>query len=86
MREPFILLYQCGIANVYVPSLGRVYQGDYRTAENICRGILLAGKDVEIKHWDGAGDASLFRDAWGEGEGDLWAEQKRVPGGAIAHV
>ena len=77
-----ILLYQVGIANLFAcndQGDARIYQGDYRGAEMMARGALLADADIEVMHWDGAGDASLFRDEWQAGPGDLWREAKRPP-------
>ena len=65
-----ILLYQVGIANLFTyndQGDARIYQGDYRGAEMMARGARLAGADIEVMHWDGAGDASLFRDEWQAG-------------------
>lgn len=87
----FVLLYQCGLANVFSvhpQGLHRVYQGDYCGAELIAQGAKLAGAEVEVMHWDGAGDA-LERggkagrwgipSAWHEGRGELWADRKAPP-------
>jgi hypothetical protein len=49
-----ILLYQVGIANLFAcddQGDARIYQGDYRGAEMMARGALLADADIEVMHW-----------------------------------
>src|SRR6185503_18006162 len=80
----FTLLYQVGIANVFrsesISNPQRVYQGDYRSAELICHGALLAGADLEVMHYDMEGDALLAgKDGWPQwmsGKGSLFSESK----------
>ncbi len=75
----FVLLYQVGIANLF--RNGKLlFQGTYSRAEDMARGAKLAGADVDVMHWDGAGDALLFRDAWTDGPGDLWEGHKYFGG------
>ena len=60
------LVYQVGIANVfavkcwnqsdYGREARRVYQGDFRTAEAMCRGAALTGAQVASFHCNKAGD------------------------------
>ena len=62
----FMLVYQVGIANLFrVQSFNladygreavRVYQGDFRTAEAMARGALLAGAGVRVAACNEAGD------------------------------
>ena len=73
-RRYIVLVYQAGIANVFhVPDLSftshdatgqyqdrrRIYQGDFRSAENICYGLGLAGRIVRSVGCNMAGDIAL---------------------------
>jgi hypothetical protein len=69
------LLYQAGIANVFDGDT-RVMQHAYKPCEDFVRGLMYADVPVSIKHWDGAGDALLFKSEWQDGAGDLWADKK----------
>lgn len=56
-----VLVYQGGLANVFqveykTPFNQRIYQGDFRTAENICYGAGLAGAVVRTSACNMAGD------------------------------
>lgn len=64
-----ILVYQAGIANVFqvqkwgfTPAMrgetDRVYQGDFRTAEAMCRGAVYAGAQCVTMACNEAGDIS----------------------------
>ena len=67
----FMLVYQAGIANVFrvtafnLADFGRdaarIYQGDFRTAENLARGAGLAGAVVRTAHCNQAGDIVAAR-------------------------
>lgn len=78
MKDAY-LVYQVGIANVFIEEPGsgelvRRYQGDYRGAEMLAKGMELAGVRIHLYHCDEAGDIRC-RD-WNEGPGDLWSEGK----------
>lgn len=69
MKVTFALVYQAGIANVFrLTDMGRynvrerVYQGDFRTAENLVRGAKLAGAPTAVFACNMAGDIS--QQAW----------------------
>ncbi len=71
------LVYQVGIANLFAERdgvLARVYQGDFRTAENMARGAKLMGASVRIWHCDQAGD--IANRTWGSGRGEIFEESK----------
>ena len=72
------LVYQVGIANVMLDGQ-RVYQGDYRGAEMIVMGMLMAGLPVGVYHCDKPGDVKLFEASWTVGCGDLWSDKKHPP-------
>jgi hypothetical protein len=78
------LVYQCGIANLFDASadanLERIYQGDYRTCENIARGILFSGGTVLVYHCEMAGECKLFD--WNPGKGTLWEDKRNPPEGS----
>lgn len=81
MERSAQLVYQVGIANVFLSEgegmdskRTRVYQGDYRSAENISKGIRLAGVPVTVWHCDMAGDIAL--QDWLIGKGELWEASK----------
>lgn len=67
-----VLVYQAGIANVfqvtafnlsdYGRDAKRLYQGDFRTAESIARGLELAGVVVKVAACNEAGD--IVRRTW----------------------
>ena len=69
-----MLVYQAGIANLfkvdsfnlsdYGRNAERLYQGDFRTAENIAYGMGLMGATVHTAHCNQAGDISGAR--WSE--------------------
>lgn len=63
----FHLVYQAGIANVFrhESTPQRVYQGDFRTAEAMCRGILLSHGEVKMWSCNRAGD--ITRETWTPG-------------------
>lgn len=90
MTTNYHLVYQCGIANVFRCSKAesegssiryeRLLQGDYRTAETFCRGLLETGAAVSVWHSDVAGDVLLCPcGPWQEGPGGLWREKKFPP-------
>lgn len=91
----FFLVYQSGIANLFqVPSLEfyaegrnkRVFQGDFRTAEAMARGAILAGGEVRVASCNVAGDIADL--VWAQGMSNcpfrecanppLSAERKRL--------
>ena len=67
-----MLVYQAGIANIFnvkcfnLSEYGReairIYQGDFRSAENICKGLSLAGVPVRISFCNKAGD--IINQTW----------------------
>ena len=87
----YMLVYQCGIANVFrvtypfgdqarSPHYVRVVQSDYRTCEWFVRGVIEAGENASVWHSDVAGDVILCpHGPWKEGKGDLWADKKNPP-------
>lgn len=53
------LVYQAGIANLFTTDQRgrrRLFQGTFCTAENMCRGAMLAGATVEVYSCNRAGD------------------------------
>lgn len=72
--KKFFLVYQAGIANVfqvkafnladYGRDAKRVYQGDFRTAEAIARGLAIAGATVRTAASNRAGD--IAHETWTE--------------------
>jgi hypothetical protein len=73
----FVLVYQSGIANLFrVPSFDgyteganqRVYQGEFRTAEAMARGAILAGAQVRVASCNHAGD--IAESVWAQGLSD----------------
>lgn len=83
-KGPYVLVYQVGIANLFDctqyarPSC--ILQSDYRTCENVARGLCIAGASVIVSHCDMAGDCSLFD--WQPGPGSLWSDKKHPPVGS----
>lgn len=75
------LVYQSGMANVCsgdaVTNVLRLYQGDYRGAENFAAGMVAAGATLSVWHCDTCGDIVSLVENWQEGPGELWAEKKR---------
>lgn len=73
-KERFFLVYQAGIANVFrVTSFNladygrdatRLFQGDWISAQNVCRGIGLMGGVVRSAHCNQAGDTTNAK--WSE--------------------
>jgi hypothetical protein len=76
-----ILLYQVGIANVFVESplgkLTRIFQGDYYGAEKMLDGAHVVGAYTRVMYWESAGDAALHRDEWLLGKGYLWQDKRK---------
>lgn len=72
----FILVYQAGIANLFEvdrlvrhadSTAVRVFQGAFRTAEAMARGVMLAGAELRIASCNIAGDCSTAE--WVRGTG-----------------
>ena len=76
------LVYQVGIANVFLNGT-RVFQGDFRGAELIAQGLVLAGVSVKVHNCDIAGDCTASTARWTAGPGELWRDKKLPPQGAI---
>lgn len=77
----YTLLYQAGIANVFVQSrIGaphkRVMQGAYRECEGFVKGARHAGATLLVMNVNIAGDAAHWVDSWRAGVGSLWSEGK----------
>ena len=82
-----VLVYQAGIANLFeVNSFeqadrtrnARRYQGDFRTAEAMARGAVLAGAQVRIASCNRAGD--IARSDWTQGLADCpFRDEARPP-------
>lgn len=81
-----VLLYQGGIAELYRSTFGgeltRIFQGDFRGAELIGRGLILAGARVVVYNVNVAGDALLARDRWIPGKGGPFRDSQHPPYGA----
>lgn len=85
--KKFILVYQAGIANLFevdgfepYPESRinqRVYQGDFRTAEAMARGMLMAGTSVRVASCNYAGDCSMIK--WTPGVGACPFRDKANP-------
>jgi hypothetical protein len=75
----YILLYQNGIANVVrFRDMRRVLQHCYRVCEDYCRGLIEAGKRVEVMHCDVLGDVLKTRlGQWRAGPGPTGENYKR---------
>lgn len=61
------LVYQNGIANVFIVRGGRLvrnFQGAFNSAEYLCRGLQLAGSEIIVRACGRAGDIALFQDDW----------------------
>lgn len=69
------LLYQCGIANVFDGD-HRILQHAFAPCEWFARGLQAAGRKLIVMHWDGAGNAFLFRAQWEDGPGSMFSEAK----------
>ena len=86
-----VLLYQCGIANVFRVNrfkrtaegrnAVRLLQSDYHSCASFAAGAAAAGAMVRTEHCDLAGDVT---DApWNAGRGDLWQDAKRAVGHTV---
>lgn len=80
----YILLYQCGLANVFRVDANpdkpqRVLQHAFTACEWFARGLIEAGHEVIVKHANVAGDAVLQLDRWEDGPGTMFEESKRPP-------
>lgn len=66
MKKIYFLVYQAGIANVFVADVNnrktvftnhrRINQLDFKSAENFCRGLREAGATVKVEWCNQAGD------------------------------
>jgi hypothetical protein len=84
--KTFFLVYQGGIANVF-DGQARIFQGDFRGAEMLCRGAILSGAvKVRVRHCERAGDIALWRNEWERGAGSLFIESKRPPLAAMRNA
>lgn len=83
MVPEYALVYQCGIANVFVMATSRrVCQHAYDYCEAFCAGLLAAGHSVGVYHCDEAGDVEHLD--WHAGAGEMFAAAKRPPKGGAA--
>lgn len=83
-----VLLYQCGLANVFLSHgdgrLVRAIQHAFGPCEDFARGLMAAGVPVKIMHANVAGDADIQRDKWQDGPGSMFEEAKNPPYGTVA--
>ncbi len=83
-RQKMVLVYQCGIANVfevdcfnlshYGRKAKRLYQGTFHGAENFAMGAGAAGATVMTAFCDQAGDIS--DSTWTEGIDGIFSDQR----------
>ena len=79
VKRQVYLVYQCGIANVFIDRAGRlmrVLQCDFRSCEYFARGAEAVGAVVLVRHCDKAGDIAPCQEDWQEGRGTMFAESK----------
>jgi hypothetical protein len=76
-----MLVYQCGIANVFGVYLERdgerrtrLMQHSFGACEHFAKGIAAAGVPVSVHHCDEAGD--IIGREWRSGAGDMFREGK----------
>jgi hypothetical protein len=83
-RQRYVLVYQCGIANVFKVSRfrcnpaerteSRVLQHAFSVCHWFALGLAEAGAKVRTVHCDVAGDCARMQ--WQPGKGSLWADKK----------
>lgn len=75
-----MLVYQCGLANVFDGNFKRLMQHAYGPCEWFCKGAVAMGATVRVFHCDTTGDISATRlGYWRSGPGEMSADAKRPP-------